>query len=399
MKKYSYYLILLFIFVRCTGNEDNRGIPILVKSGEFDRLNTLVKFSLPPQIKSGQLVLEGESGKIIPVQVHSNTAYFILDSLKVGEERRFRLIPANENKEAELQINDDGQRLDFAILNKPIFSYQYQAQLPEPDIDSVYLRDGYIHPLYSPTEILLTNDYPSNHRHHHGIWSAWTKTEFQGRTPDFWNMAAQTGTVKFSSLDSTWAGNTHAGFISQHDYIDLSGEEPVSALNETWKVIVHGLPAYENYYLFDLEVTQQCATDYPLILPEYRYGGVGFRGHNQWEGAENCYFLTSEGKDRSNGHATKARWCHIGGYVNDQFSGVAILDHPDNFRAPQPMRIHPGEPFFNYAPSQGGDWQINPGDTYQAKYRYLIFDGEPDAEYIDRFWNDYANPVEVQLLK
>ena len=95
------------------------------------------------------------------------------------------------------------------------------------------------------------------------------------------------------------------------------------------------------YAMFDLVSTQNLATSSPLVLPEYRYEGIGFRGHRQWLEKDNCDFLTSEGKDRSNGHGTRARWCHIGGRIDGQLAGIAILDHPDNFRAPQAMRINP----------------------------------------------------------
>ncbi|GIT77905.1 MAG: hypothetical protein Ct9H300mP32_2870 [Verrucomicrobiota bacterium] len=39
----------------------------------------------------------------------------------------------------------------------------------------------------------ITDDYPHNHKHHHGIWFPWTNTIFEGRKPDFWNMGNGTG--------------------------------------------------------------------------------------------------------------------------------------------------------------------------------------------------------------
>jgi hypothetical protein len=83
--------------------------------------------------------------------------------------------------------------------------------------------------------------------------------------------------------------------------------------------------------------------------------------------------------------------------VNGKQTGVVILDHPQNFRAPQPMRLNPTEPFFCYAPSQLGDFAIEPGKPYVSRYRFVVFDGAPDASEIDRLWNDYARPVEVTV--
>ena len=53
--------------------------------------------------------------------------------------------------------------------------------------------------------------------------------------------------------------------------------------------------------------------------------GVGFRGHRDWNGEENTEFLTSSGMDRSHGHATRARWCHIGG-VGDRLPSESVID-------------------------------------------------------------------------
>jgi hypothetical protein len=268
--------------------------------------------------------------------------------------------------------------------------------LPSPEIKPIFLRGGYLHPVYTPSGRMVTDDYPSDHFHHHGIWFAWTKTEFEGRHPDFWNMGDATGRVEFEAVDETWSGSVHAGFKARHRSVDLSGVTPKTVLNEMWEVTIYQVGKGTNpYYLFDLVVTEECATNSPLILDEYRYGGMGVRGHRDWKNKNNVFFLTSEGKDRSNGNATRARWCHIGGPVDGKLAGIGILGHPENFRAPQPMRINPDDPFFNFAPSQLGQFEIKPGQPYVARYRYIVSDGPADKVELDRLWNDYANPPHV----
>jgi hypothetical protein len=63
------------------------------------------------------------------------------------------------------------------------------------------------------------------------------------------------------------------------------------------------------------------------------------------------------------------------------------------------MRVNPTEPFFCFAPSQLGDWSIEPGKPYVARYRLLITDGEPDRELIEQCWRDLAEPVRVEVLR
>ena len=85
------------------------------------------------------------------------------------------------------------------------------------------------------------------------------------------------------------------------------------------------------------------------------------------------------------------------GEIDGAKAGLAILCHPDNFRAPQPMRLHPTEPFFCYAPQQSGDMEIKPGNTYVSRYRFVVHDGPPDKAELDRLWNDFAKPPVVKL--
>lgn len=181
--------------------------------------------------------------------------------------------------------------------------------------------------------------------------------------------------------------------------IDLSAKpDPRPAIDEVWNVRVYRpLSGSKPAYVIDWMSMQTCASESPLVLPKYHYGGLGFRGSRQWEDKSNCFFLTSEGKDRSNGNETTGRWCWVGGKVDGAMAGVAILCHPDNFRFPQPMRLNPDEPFFCFAPSQGGEWRIEPGKPYVARYRLVVADGGADAKEIERLWNDYAHPPTVTV--
>lgn len=369
---------------------------ITVEAGAVDRLQTPVSFDLQHGPLNAALI--GESGDRIPVQAGPDGRYwFILDSLGRGTARAYTVVNDQHSPDTTVTATSRAGQVAFSAGGRPLITYNFEpTPLPDTDVDSVYRRGGYIHPVFSPTGVQLTDDYPPNHLHHHGIWAAWTKTEFQGRTPDFWNVGDRTGTVEPVALDSVWSGPVFAGSRSRHSYLDLSAPTPTKALDESWTIRV--FPALEDgIRVFDLVVTQTTADGAELHLPEYRYGGVGFRGHRQWDGEEHAFFLTSEGKDRSNGHATRARWCHIGGLVDGRLAGLAVLDHPQNFRSPQPVRIHPTEPFFNYAPSQRGDWTIGPADAYTARYRFITYDGEPDPEILDRLWNDFADPPVVLI--
>ncbi|HKP86909.1 MAG TPA: PmoA family protein [Blastocatellia bacterium] len=375
---------------------------ITVAAGPLARQETIVSFALPGGLKAKSYELRDERGGAVALQVDADRqATFALPELKAGATKKYRLVesraiasPANG-----VRATESRDKLAINVAGRKVLAFQAQpGELPTGDVKEIFRRGGYIHPVYTPSGLAVTDDYPPDHYHHHGIWFAWTKTEFEGRHPDFWNMGDGTGKVEFVALDDVWSGAVHGGFKSRQRFIDLGGAKPATALNEEWKVIVYNVGrGAKPYAMFDLVSTHQCATASPLVLPEYRYGGVGFRGHRQWLDKDNCFFLTSEGKDRNNGHGTRAKWCHIGGRVDGRLAGIAVLDHPGNFRAPQPMRINPDQPFFCYAPSQMGQWEITPGKPYVSRYRFIVADGGPDKAELDRLWNDYADPPQVTI--
>jgi Methane oxygenase PmoA len=378
-------------------------LPVVeIANDDRPRDEIVLSAQLPPGLGGETFQLRDDQGVVVPVQMMKDRRVaFVLSRLAPWERRTLVLEPALDRRDktrAVEAVKKAGQ-VDLVLGGKLVFTYRGEkTALPSPDVKPIFQRGGYIHPVLTPEGRLVTDDYPPDHLHHHGIWFAWTNTEFQGRKPDFWNMGDGTGTVEFESLLDTWSGAVNGGFKARHRYVDLSAPTPVTALTDTWEVTLHALGSgAPKYRVFDLVSTHDLASSSPLVLPEYRYGGIGVRGHRTWLGETGTVFLTSEGKTRKDGHGTRARWCHIGGTVDGKPVGIAVLDHPSNFRHPQAMRIHPTEPFFNFAPMQLGRMELVPGKPYVSKYRFVVYDGQPDKALIDRLWHDFAAPPKVEV--
>lgn len=353
-----------------------------------------------------RLTLLDSNGKEIPSSIRETSALWTLDQLPLGRsvnlELRMDQHPAGQSAGDELCVLAGGDlRIQTASGQQRMTYHAAPTPLPRAGLDPAYIRGAYIHPLVTPGGYRVTEDYPRNHIHHHGVWFPWTKTEFQGRHPDFWNMGQGQGSVVWVGTDRAFSGDSANGFEVRHQFLDYTNPiRNTVALEESWEVVVY---QYEDtrgdmdFWMFDLVSRQQCATADPLKLPEYHYGGLGFRGRDEWDGKPNAQFLTSYGeKDRDKGNFTRGRWVDMSGEADGQYGGVTILCHPDNFRAPQPMRLHPTEPFMCYAPSQLGDWAIEPGKEYVSRYRFVVHDGAPDPERLEALWQNYATPPVVQ---
>jgi hypothetical protein len=373
---------------------------VTVAAGDLAREHVVVSFPLPP-LPAGAVQLRDDAREV-PVQVDAaRRAWFTVDKLGKGESRTFQLSAAAGQPAPGPAVETlrDGGTVKIAVRGKPVLHYNAEkTRLPRENIKAIYQRGGYLHPVFTPAGRVVTDHYPPNHLHQQGIWWAWTKTDFEGRAPDFWNMGEGKGTVEVVALDDSWSGAMHGGFRARHRFVDLTAPAPKPALTETWEVRVFATPAGARHWLFDFTSTQECASASALKLPQHYYGGLGVRGNWAWNGRTNVNFLTSDGEtDRVKGNATRGRWCAMHGPLDGGVAGLTILGHPDNFRFPQPMRLHPAEPFFCFAPQQGGDMEIAPGKPYVSRYRFVIHDGPPDAQEIERLWRDFAQPPTVTV--
>lgn len=388
---------------------------VRVEAGGHDRTDAVLTFPMPAMTERPNVVYQGTRRTPLQFPVGASNASFVLLELREGKTANYRLArePEFATVDAFKVTREDGKVDVRPVLNRPGVQhftqrfmsnalFQYQAEpgpFPRADIKELFRRGAYLHPIRTRSGRTVTDDFPPNHIHHHGVWWAWTSTGFDGRKPDFWNMGQGKGRVDFVAVDTTWTGPVHGGFASRHRFVDMTGPKHVAALEETWEVTAYDVAADNGRaWFFDLVSSQRCSGTNALKLPEYRYGGIGLRGNWAWNGAANARFLTSDGEtNRLKAHTQRARWCDMSGVIDGEFAGIAVLCHPSNFRAPQPMRVHETEPFFCYAPQQLGDMQIKPDDNYVSRYRFVVHDGAISRDELDRIWNDYAHPPVVRV--
>lgn len=377
-------------------------VTLELTGGDEDRRDVIVRWEAPPASKlDGWVRLVQDGGREVAVQLESGPApalVWIVPRLMAGQTLRYRVERIAPRPFPNVGMEEiDGRQLLFTLGAKNVIRYNYAVMQPPAGFGPEYSRGGYIHPLWSPTGRVISDDFPFNHKHHHGVWMPWTNSYFEGRKVDFWNSGKDEGVVEFVGFDSRTTGPVYSGFRARHRFVHKTHPDgPKPVLNEVWDVKVY---AVNEYFVIDFLSEQQCAGPSPLVLKEYRYGGFGFRGALEWHGADGVEFLTSEGKTRADGHATRARWCDMYGQILGRPAGIGFLCHPKNFRAPQHMRIHPSEPFFNWAPCQGGDFEIAPGDKYVSRYRLILHDEAFGADAMEAAWRNYAEPPVVRVLE
>ncbi len=262
-----------------------------------------------------------------------------------------------------------------------VLRYNKRPTAAAAENDPAYARSGYLHPLCTPSGRVVTGDYEPDHPHQHGLFFAWTKTSVDGRTPEFWNQKLGTGRVAYEKTLAIVNGTDEAGFDVAHTYEDLSAPGgAVAVLREVWQLRAAFVG---KLYRVDLAVRQEAATDQPLTVERYHYGGMAFRGPSAWLGEEDGRIVTDEGKGRVEGNHSRPAWVKMAGELDGSPCGIVAMQHPENFRAPQWVRLHPSKPYFVFAPMVEESFVIAPGAPFASRYRFLVYDGTIEAAEIE----------------
>ncbi|NQT86030.1 PmoA family protein [bacterium] len=353
----------------------------------------------------GSLQLQAQGAEPIPAQwdplddhepdTGTGALLFILPGRTSGK-RTFTLVHTDRAAQTPLAVEDrDSRRLVFTANGKPILRYNYGVvrceTVPAKYKTKVRLFDRpcYIHPVWTPSGVVVTDDFPDDHPHQRGIFFAWVKAKCGAFQADFWNLGKNTGRTTLDKVTHAAAGPVVATLASHNTL--RAPEEPV--IRET--LIVRIWATGDGPRLFDVLVRHE-PIDEDVVLEKNFYGGIAYRGAREWLDGKKLQMLTSEGKDRKSGNLQHSRWVDTFGTVGGKKAGVVVFDHPSNLRHPQPNRLHPTVPYVGYILPQKAPHTIKAGEALKLRYRFLVYDGDPDRARNDRIASDMAHPPLVE---
>jgi len=285
----------------------------------------------------------------------------------------------------------EGRHVQVACNHKPIFRFNHGLMSQFPDKPSRFDRACYFHPLWAPCGEVITGDFPRDHLHHRALWFGWVRAKAGPINANFWEIQQGRGKTRNKSITPV-QGPVFAGFVARNECI--SRDKVVLRQSVT----AHAYSAPADIRVFDLDVRQE-ATDADVVLGRIHYGGLGFRGRDEWNGRKaRLDILTSEGKTRRDGNATNARWVdYTGPLPNERWGGILIIEHPSNPRYPNRVRIHPSMAFVSTTLVQTGPFTIKKGEPLELRYRLVVHDGKPDKALAERLAADFVSPPKVAL--
>jgi hypothetical protein len=253
-------------------------------------------------------------------------------------------------------------------------------------------------PLYAPGGRAVTRSYPMrsdvagethDHPHHRSLWTAYG--ELNGS--DNWSEEAGHGFQRVESGPAIESGPAFARIIAPVVW-STAADEP--QLREERSITVY---ATDDPRLIDYEVTLHALT--PVHFGDTKEGGLislrvatpmdGSRGGTLQNGAGGVGEAAVWGK--------RAPWCDYCGTVENDVVGVAVLDHPANFRAPtywhardyglMTANVFGGQTFTN-DPTQNGAFTLGEGQSLRFRYRLVLHRGDAAGARIAELYATYA---------
>lgn len=154
------------------------------------------------------------------------------------------------------QINMVVKQGGFLFMEGKDSIFFYQRSLK--DKKGEYSRCNYIHPLYGPDGSRLTEDFPTDHPHHRGIFWAWHQILIDNKqVSDGWELKNfQQKVINFEFMLQKGVGSLNTT-VEWRSPLWKNGEK--AYMKEDTKIIIH--PKTGNYRRIDFEIRLKALTD------------------------------------------------------------------------------------------------------------------------------------------
>lgn len=262
---------------------------------------------------------------------------------------------------------------------RPVLVYNF-GEMSLPKTRAAGTRSSYVHPIYGLDGEVLTDDFPADHYHHHGLFWGWPHVIIGGREYDLWKMRGIR--IKFEKWLAKEAGKDTAILGVENGW--FVGDKRV--MKEELRLTLQ--PATDNGRNIDVALTWT-PVDEPITLggaEDKSYGGVTLR----FAPRKDTVITAPSGRTTEDLLITKLPWADLSARFEgtSDTSGAALFVNP----------AHPGFPpewmTRDYGVLAVG-WPgvksqtLPAGKSITCRYRLWIHRGTPGAAEIQREFGAY----------
>jgi methane monooxygenase PmoA-like len=272
---------------------------------------------------------------------------------------------------------------------EPVLVY-HSEQVTRTGAAAVGNRASYVHPIYGLDGEVITDDFPKDHYHHHGLFWGWPHVTVGGKDFDFWKMHGTD--IRFKRLLEKDVESNVAVLAVENEW--LAGDKPV--VREEATLRVHPATAEGRLIEFGLKWT---ALDQAITLGGAAgkgYGGVSLR----FAPREDTVVTAPSGPTPQDLLITRLPWADLSAkfYEAKAVSGAALFVDPH----------HPDFPLEWMTRAYGllaAGWPgvkeqtLERGKTVTCNYGVWIHRGRVDAAKIQSVYDTFSAPATAPAPK
>lgn len=369
---------------------------IRVHSGHHRRQGTPVRVALPEDLVGKKVTLQDErTGLRVCSQTTGEKEYicWLLDDLLVGESRTYTLSPC-EGACAPghgVTLEEEAGAVRFLVGKELVTAYNFQDY-----------RRPYLYPLIGPFGHGVTRDYPmkedtpdefQDHPHHRSVFTAFG--DISGI-----NNWANSGSMPLGAMEHQEFTALESGPVCGRLEARNIWTGPEGAMADEVREVVLFASA-PSYRLFEYRVSLTARED--IVFNDTKEGGIlSVRVASSMDVRRGGRIENAQGGvDEVEAWGKPSPWCDYSGPVQGHQVGIALMDHPSNFRHPTPWHVRNyGLMTANcFGLSEFTKGQINgthempAGDTLDFTYRILVHAGDAKAGEVSRHYADRKSVV------
>lgn len=382
---------------------------LVVKGGPHPRLYTPVFVDLPrpKELAIETLSLQDlDTGDLVvwqPIlsQEDRIRITWVVGQQSVGQDKRYLLsgpdLSLIEKTVAGVELQERDHQVAISVGGKLFTVYHYAPGLPRP----------FFYPMLTSSGLRVTRGYPMevfpeetrDHRHHRSVWTAYGDVN----GVDNWSEEGEHGWIRHQRFTQFFFGPVCGGFTALNLWTDHKGN-PI--LEESRECQVWNLP--EGPRFMDLTLTFSAPYG-DVKFGDTKEGGLlSVRVASSMDVSRGGRIENSEGGiNEEQTWGRQARWCDYSGPVAGQWAGIALFDHPSNFRHPTYFHVRnyglmTANPFgisvFERRKDLDGSYTIKRGEALTFRYRLVVHLGTPQEVQLETLYQSWVSPVEVVLV-
>lgn len=274
----------------------------------------------------------------------------------------------------------------IAILEDSAHVLFYQVK--PKSLNGKFERASYIHPLYSLDGNVLTEDFPEDHLHHHGIFSAWHQIVVND------SLIGDGWTSKGISWEVTDVATTNQGDrITIQSEVLWKGEidgRKEAVVKENLEIVVHESNDETRVvdYNYDLEPLKN-SVRIGGSNDAKGYGGFSFR----FKLPDDIRFVAGGGEVEARVEAVEAGpWMDFAGSFDGKAAptgGILIFCHPSNPGSPERWILRKARSMQNAAFPGRTPVEL-PAEGLAFRYRMVIHKGGMGKNEIEKMYQEYS---------